>query len=137
MDRTNLRIQFVHRHIRDTLVILEEGNHPHPRCLNCDVFVPWAALNRRHPTTVLCIWGADWKNRILIEEEAREWSERTCTAYGCPLAMVTSFRYLGRYIYTSFFFFGSGLRDPIACSLLGFQSQNSGDGVTRLCPFYY
>ena len=37
----------------------------------------------------------------------------------------------------SIFFFWSGLRDPIACSLLGgvwLQSQNSGYQVTRLCP---
>ena len=59
MDRTNLRIQFVHRHIRDTLVILEEGNCNHPQCLYCDMFVLWVALNRSHLTTILCTQGAD------------------------------------------------------------------------------
>ena len=36
------------------------------------------------------------------------------------------------FLFSSFFF---GLHDTIACSLLGFQSQNSVYGVTRLCPF--
>ena len=30
--RTNLLIHFVHCHMGDTVVILEEGNRPHPRC---------------------------------------------------------------------------------------------------------
>ena len=34
-----------------------------------------------------------------------------------------------------FYSFRSGLRDPLACSLLGYQSQNSGYEVTRLCTF--
>ena len=28
--RTNLRIDFMHRHVRDAVVILEEGKRPHP-----------------------------------------------------------------------------------------------------------
>ena len=28
--RTNLWIHFVHQHARDTILILEEGNHPQP-----------------------------------------------------------------------------------------------------------
>ena len=56
-DRTNLRIHFLHCHVRDALVILEEGNHPHPWFPERENFVPWAALNRRHPTTELCTQG--------------------------------------------------------------------------------
>ena len=35
-----------------------------------------------------------------------------------------------------YFFFWTDLRGPIACSLLGgaIPTQNSGYGVTRLCP---
>ena len=40
-------------------------------------------------------------------------------------------------IFSFFFFLFSGLPGTIACSLLGFQSQNSGYAVTRLCTFYY
>ena len=36
------------------------------------------------------------KWRRLVEEEAREGTERALTAYGVPLAQVTSFKYLGR-----------------------------------------
>ena len=30
VDRTNLRIHFAHHHMWDTIIILEEGNFPHP-----------------------------------------------------------------------------------------------------------
>ena len=30
VDRTNLRINFSHHHVRHTIIILEEGNSPHP-----------------------------------------------------------------------------------------------------------
>ena len=29
--RTAMRVQFVHRHVLDTMVSMEEGNSPHPR----------------------------------------------------------------------------------------------------------
>ena len=32
VTRTLMRENFLHRHVRDTVVILEEGNLPHPRC---------------------------------------------------------------------------------------------------------
>ena len=37
---TNLQIYSVQRHVQDTIVIMEEGNHPHPLCPTCDMFVP-------------------------------------------------------------------------------------------------
>ena len=46
---TNLRIHFVHHHVMDTVVILEEGNRPCPRSLACDMFVSWVELTLSHP----------------------------------------------------------------------------------------
>ena len=43
--RTNLWIHFVHFHVQDTVVIMKEGNRPHPHCQTCEMFVPWAVLN--------------------------------------------------------------------------------------------
>ena len=40
MMRNNLGIHFVHRHMRDTVVIMEEGKSPHLRFLAYDWFVP-------------------------------------------------------------------------------------------------
>ena len=31
----------MYRHLRDTIVILEEGNRPRPRCPKYDMFMPW------------------------------------------------------------------------------------------------
>ena len=33
--RTNLWIHFLHRHVQDAVVILDEGNLPHPHCAHC------------------------------------------------------------------------------------------------------
>ena len=58
---TNLWNHFVHSHMRDTIVILEEGNHPYSLFLTCNMFVMWAEMNKHHPTTTLCIWRAEMK----------------------------------------------------------------------------
>ena len=44
-NHTNPWIHFVHHYVRDMIVILEEGNRTHPCFPDCDVFVPWEALN--------------------------------------------------------------------------------------------
>ena len=51
--RVNLWVHFVHHHVGDKIVILKEGNRPHPRFPNCDMFVPCMALKRRHSTNAL------------------------------------------------------------------------------------
>ena len=65
---TDLQVHFLHRNVRDTVVILEEGNLFHPRCPRCDMLVPWHALNRRHFSTAQCDMGAERKRRRLAEE---------------------------------------------------------------------
>ena len=35
--RAAMRVHFVHRHVHDRVVILEEGNLPLPRCPRCDL----------------------------------------------------------------------------------------------------
>ena len=62
-------VQILHRHVRDTVIILEEGNLPHPRCPKCNMLVPWKALNRRHITITRCAKGVEWKRQCLAEEE--------------------------------------------------------------------
>ena len=32
LGRVMMRVQFWRRHVRDTVIIMEEGNLPHPRC---------------------------------------------------------------------------------------------------------
>ena len=96
--RTAMRVHFLHRHVWDNMVILEEGNLPHQQFPLCDMLVPWHALNRRHIGTAQCARGADQKRRRLAEEELRESLERAFQAYGELLENVTEFRYLGRVI---------------------------------------
>ena len=59
VTRMELRVYFFHRHVRDTVLILEESNLPHPQCPCCDMLVPWKAFNGRHTTTSQCTKGAD------------------------------------------------------------------------------
>ena len=91
-----MRVHFVHRHVLDTVVMLEEGNLPHPRCSRCDIQVPRRALNGRHPGTAQCAEGAERKRWRLAETETRENSERAFEAYGAPIESVSEFKYLGR-----------------------------------------
>ena len=94
--RAEMRVHFLYRHLFDTVVILEEGNLPHPRCARCDMLVPRMALNGRYPATAQCAIGAERKRRRLAEAETKESLERAFEAYGSPLENVTTFRYLGR-----------------------------------------
>ena len=95
-----MRVHFVHWHVLDTVVILEEGNFPHPRYARCDMLVPWQDLNGRHPGTAQCNKGAERKRRRLAEAEAeaetQESMEWAFEAYGEPIKNVLAFTYLGR-----------------------------------------
>ena len=80
--RTAMCVHFWRRHVRDTIIILEEGNLPHPRFKNCDMFVPWRDLNGRHKSTMMCKRGAERKHRRLAEAEIRESMEMAFEVYG-------------------------------------------------------
>ena len=77
-----MRVHFVHRHVHNTVVILEEGNLPLPRCPLCDLQVSRKALNGRHLGTSQCRTGTERKRRRLAEAEMRKTSERAFHAYG-------------------------------------------------------
>ena len=91
-----MRMHFWRRHVRDTIIILDEGNLPHPRYENCDMFVPWRDLNDRHKSTMMCKRGAERKRRRLAEAEIRESTEMTFEVYGHQIHSVPRFTYLGR-----------------------------------------
>ena len=94
--RTAMRMHFVHRHVHDTVVMLEEGNPPLPRCPRCDLQVSRKALNGSHLGTIQCRTGKERKQRRLVEAEMRENLERAFHAYGKPMEAVLEFCYLGR-----------------------------------------
>ena len=96
MTRAAMRVHFVHRHVHDTVVILEEGNLPLPRCPRCDLRVPRRALNGRHLGTAQCKAGAERKLRRLAAAEGAAAAERAFEAYGRKINAVQEFRYLGR-----------------------------------------
>ena len=80
------------------MMILEEGNTPHPQCLMCDMLVLWRSLNGMHWKTAQRKRGLDMNRRRLAAEEEQEVTSRAFSAYGHPLEMVNSFQYLGRVI---------------------------------------
>ena len=86
-----MQVRFLHWHVLETAVIMEEGKLPHPRCTQCDMMVPRRALNGRHPATAHCARGAERERRRLAEAELRESSESAFEAYGEPLKNVTAF----------------------------------------------
>ena len=66
--RTAMRLHLWNRHVRYTVVILEEGKPPHPWFCLCGMLVPWRYLNGSHNGTPQCKKGADWKQWQLVEE---------------------------------------------------------------------
>ena len=91
-----MQVHFMHRHVHDTVVMLEEVNLPLPWCPQCDLHVSRKALNERHLGTLQCQKGAERKRRRLTETETRKNTERAFHAYGKPTAAVSEFRYLRR-----------------------------------------
>ena len=89
-------VHFWRRHVWDTVIILEEGNLPLPRCENCDMLVLWRSLNGLHKDTAMCRSGAERKRRRLAEVEIRESTERAFEVYREQLESVPRFTYLGR-----------------------------------------
>ena len=86
---TAIQVHIVHRHVHDTVVMLEESNLPLPRCPRCDLKVPRKALNGRHLGNLQCKKGAEPKWRQLAETEMRENAERAFHAYGKPMEVVS------------------------------------------------
>ena len=79
-DKDGNESVFMHKHVWDTVVILEEGNLPHPWCPRCDMLVPWKALNGHNLTTDQCVKVEERKRRQLVAEEMRESVERAFQA---------------------------------------------------------
>ena len=132
-NSTNLRVHFAHRHVQDTIVIMEEGNQPYPRCPMCDIFVSHKALNGRHLTTAFFWQGEERKRRCLVEEESRVGAEVVITAYGVPLSPVTSFKYLGRFLSAA----DNDWRRENSTKILEGSDRGEGDPIGcdhHLCP---
>ena len=89
-----MQVHFLHWHVQETVVILDERNFLHQLCLQCDMMVPWCTLNGRHPVTTHCARGVKRKMQRLAEAEFRESTERSFDAYGHLLEIVTVFKYL-------------------------------------------
>ena len=67
--RTAMRVHFLHIHVWYIVVIMKEGNLPHPRFPQCDMLAPWKTLNGRHITTNQCAKGAEQKSRRMVAED--------------------------------------------------------------------
>ena len=94
--RAAMRVHFVHRHVHDTVVILEEGNLPLPRCPQCGLQVSRKALDGRHLHTSQCRKGTEQKRQRLAEAELETTSEKAFHTYGTKMRAVTEFKYLRR-----------------------------------------
>ena len=80
--RAVMRVHFVHWHVHNTVVILEEGNLPLPRCPRCDLQVFRKALNGRHLETSQCRTGTERKRQRLAEAESGPHRRRRTTPMG-------------------------------------------------------
>ena len=92
--RLGLRGNFLHQHMRDTVIILQVSKLHHPWCPCCDMLMPWTALNGRHPNTAQCDKGEKRKQSSLEAEEMQESTERSFQTYVWTLTLVSWFKYL-------------------------------------------
>ena len=74
--RAAMRVHFVHRHVHETVVILEEGNIPLPRCPRCDLQVSMKALKGRYLETNQCKKGAERKQWRIAAAEVETTPEK-------------------------------------------------------------
>ena len=52
---TNIQLHFMHRHVEDTIAVLNEGPGPHPRCKQqCDMFIPQDLITAGHLSAAMC-----------------------------------------------------------------------------------
>ena len=95
MSRSASWVNFTHRHVQETVVILEGGGHPLPRCPKCDIFVTWRAINGRHQSPEMYARGEERSRKHCREEEARGSTAAAFQAYGRPLEAALEFKYIG------------------------------------------
>ena len=94
-------MQFVHRHVLVTLVVIYEGNQTLPRYPKCDMFVPCSELNWKHQAMAMSAKGVEHNLNWLREEGSHASTAEDFQDYGRPLETVLIFKYLRRFLTTS------------------------------------
>jgi hypothetical protein len=90
-----MRVHFQGKHLRDTIVIEEEGRFP--RCMKCGIFA--RKVDDAHQKTQTCIKATKVKSlRQAVEMNRRIVAERVFTVQGIPIETVSEFQYLGRIV---------------------------------------
>ena len=88
-SKTNLRLNFAYRHPQNIIVILEEGNKPHPRCFQCEMFVPQEAINQAHPTSAMCRSCRERnRSRLMVKESSYQMGQ-VFSEYGTPQTTIS------------------------------------------------
>ena len=67
--------------MRDTVIIVEEDNLPHPRFPQCYILFMWEGLNKQDPTTSQCDKGVYMNRNMLETEETQAGTERYFRVY--------------------------------------------------------
>ena len=87
----NLHHHFAHRHPTDTLMILEEGSAPLPKCERCGMHVTYLSLNTSHYNSTVCRAGAAREQQRCAIQDAHHAREVVFTVHGTQLEAVSEF----------------------------------------------
>ena len=49
-----LQVDFVHRHVEDTILVLNKGPFPHPWCKQFNMFISQGSMDAVHLGTIMC-----------------------------------------------------------------------------------
>ena len=55
--RTNLQLHYMHRHMEDIVVVINEGTVTHSRYEQCDMFIPQGKMEGGHLGPKICKIG--------------------------------------------------------------------------------
>ena len=92
MSHISLRVHFMHRHMQEMVVILEEGSHPLLICTKCDMFITWRVINVKHQATAICDMGEERRRKRRQLEEVWRSTAVDFQAYESPLEEVHEFK---------------------------------------------
>ena len=88
----------MHRNVEDTIIILNEGMGPHPRCRQCGMFVPQEILATGHLGTKIYRRGVERKCLRIAANVTWVVSGTEFRARDQVLEKVYTFKYLDRMV---------------------------------------
>ena len=98
-SHTNLHIHYIHRHLEDTIVVLNKGPCPHPWRNQCNIFIPQKKMLARHLGTTILNRVSELKHRHLASTTTQIEATTEFWVWNQVLEKLDTFKYLDMMLY--------------------------------------